>query len=100
MLRTSRIGHSEKIADGHYRQVTTGHYDRAISEPTGGMPSRAGQQEESMAQNPAQSTHVPIHQVGSRNEVGPENPSGSGACLMAAPPQVGDDGLEPPTSTV
>jgi len=37
------LGHTERIADRHYRQTTGTHYDRAINEPTGPMP---GQQED------------------------------------------------------
>ena len=47
------LGHTEQIADRHYRQTTATHYERAIREPTGPMP---GQQQEP-AQKPAQYPH-------------------------------------------
>lgn len=47
------LGHTEQIADRHYRQTTATHYDRAISEPTGPIPGC----EEELAQKPAQYPH-------------------------------------------
>ena len=47
------LGHTEQIADRHYRQTTATHYDRAINEPTGTMPGRP----EKLAQKPAQYSH-------------------------------------------
>jgi hypothetical protein len=29
------LGHTEAVANEHYRQTTTEHYARAVSEPTG-----------------------------------------------------------------
>lgn len=47
------LGHTERIADQHYRQVTSTHYEQAIRQPTGALPARA----EKPAQNPAQYPH-------------------------------------------
>ncbi len=47
------LGHSERIADRHYRQTTEAHCERAIREPTGTMPGHL----EGLAQKPAQYPH-------------------------------------------
>ena len=44
------LGHTERIADKHYRQTTGAQYEQAIREATGAMPG----QSEKPAQNPAQ----------------------------------------------
>ena len=36
-VSASWLGHTERIADRHYRQTTETHYDQAISEPTGAI---------------------------------------------------------------
>ncbi len=47
------LGHTEQIADRHYRQTTGTHYKRAIKEPTGPLPGQG----EKLAQKPAQYPH-------------------------------------------
>ena len=89
------LGHTEQIADGHYRQVTGEHYSRATSEPTGPMPGV-----KKLAQIPAHSPHVLVNQGSSKNANIPVFPEKDGACGAVSTPQMGDDGLEPPTSTV
>jgi len=51
------LGHTERIADRHYRQTTGAHYDRAIAEPTGDMPGQSQKPAEDLAQKPAQYPH-------------------------------------------
>ena len=89
------LGHTEQIADGHYRQVTGEHYSRATTEPTGPMPGV-----KKLAQIPAHSPHVLANQGSSRNARIPVFPEKDGVCGIVSTPQMGDDGLEPPTSTV
>ncbi len=64
------LGHTERIADGHYRQVTTEHYSRAAQEATAAMPKPGA---EKLAQNPAHSPLISAHQGSSRNEESPAN---------------------------
>ena len=89
------LGHTEQIADGHYRQVTGEHYSRAASEPTGPMPGA-----KKLAQIPAQSPHVLVNQGSSRNRTNPTNPEIGKVCGVVNIPQVGVTGLEPVTSAV
>jgi len=78
------LGHTETIADAHYRQVTAEHYDRAAQEATGIMPTFGRKK---LAQKPAQSPHVLVNQGSSRNETSPANPEIGEACeTMTTPP--------------
>ncbi len=53
-VAASWLGHTERVADRHYRQTTTEHYERAITKPTGAIPG----QEKKLAQKPAQYPHI------------------------------------------
>jgi len=67
------LGHSERIADGHYRQVTAEHYARAAQEATGAMPA-VGTTVKKLARIPAHSPHVLAFQGSSREEPDRGNP--------------------------
>ncbi len=71
------LGHTERIADGHYRQVTADHRERATTEPTGAMPGQGNHPKEKLAQNPAHSPHFSANQGSSRKAA---DPVISGAC--------------------
>jgi len=90
------LGHTERIADRHYRQVTVEHFDRAIKEATGPLPDAT----EKPAQIPAHSPHVLAHHGSPRNQRGPENPGIDGAWGSVKTSYVGGTGLEPVASTV
>ncbi len=92
------LGHTEVIANRHYRQVTKGHVQRATSQPTGTMPGEKAK--EKLAQNPAHSPHVSANQGSSRNEQSPANPRINEACGAMQTPQVETMGLEPTTSAL
>jgi len=87
------LGHSERIADRHYRHTTGAHYARAITEPTGAMPG----QSERLAQKPAQSPHVSVNQGSPRHQKTPENPGLDEGWSPARTPPMEDRGLEPLT---
>ncbi len=89
------LGHTEKIADGHYRQVTTDHFRRATTESTGPQT-----QPQILAQNPAHSPHVKPHQDYSKNDMTPvfQGSDVRRDTLMSV--NMGDEGLEPPTSSL
>ncbi len=87
------LGHTETIANAHYRQVTAEHYERAAGEATGTMPTAA----KNLAQNPAHSPHGTVDQASSRNATSPANPKIGEACGVLTTPQVEDRGLEPLT---
>jgi integrase len=89
------LGHTEKIADGHYRQVTADHFRRATTEPAGPRT-----QPEILAQNPAHSPHVKPHHDSSRNEKTPVFQGSDVRRDTLTSEQMGDEGLEPPTSTL
>ncbi len=99
-VAASWLGHSEQIADRNYRQVTAEHFRKAIEQPTGAMPTKERKPQGNLTQKPAHSTSIPANLGTSRNEQNPENPGIDGAWLVMGNHQVGDDGLEPPTSTV
>ena len=69
------LGHTERIADRHYRQTTGTHYERAISEPTGAMPG----QREKPAQIPAQYPHELDRKGRGRQTKAPQNTGSYGA---------------------
>ncbi len=68
------LGHTERIADGHYRQVTSDHYERAVREATGALPT-FGDGAKGPAQNPAHSPHVRAPQGSARATESPANAS-------------------------
>ena len=85
------LGHTERIADAFYRQVTDEHFTRAIS----------------AAQNPAQQPHVLDSNASQVEWDETENLANCGeiqavACGCDEPNKIllGDEGLEPPTSAV
>ena len=65
------LGHSERIADGHYRQVTSEHLGRATEEATGALPAWTTGVTK-LAQKPAQSPHILANQGSPRNQGSPE----------------------------
>ena len=69
------LGHTERIADRHYRQTTGTHYERAIYEPTGAMPG----QNEGPAQKPAQYPHGMDRKGRDRQTKAPQNTRSYGA---------------------
>ncbi len=71
------LGHTERIADGHYRQVTVDHYHRAVQEATGAMPA-VGTSVKKLAHIPAHSPHVLAFQGSSRED---QNPGNSRVCV-------------------
>lgn len=97
----SWLGHSEAIADANYRMTTDQHIEAATQKPTGPLitPETMGS-EEGVAQNPARSRTA----LGRTRQRGPRE---TGRFSLPCPPmlsytsvQVGDDGLEPPASTL
>jgi len=69
------LGHTERIADRHYRQVTSAHYQQAAREPTGAMPKWRGPEWRGgvkMAQHtPAQARTRPEGRVEKPGKTGP-----------------------------
>jgi len=90
------LGHTEAIANQHYRMVTSEHVQRATSEPTGSLPGQPKSNEE-LAQIPAHSPHAAANQGSSRNEEIPANPRIGEACGVVQNTPVEDRGLEPLT---
>ncbi len=91
------LGHTEAIANQHYRMVTSEHIERATSQPTGSLPGQPKSPNENLAQNPAHSPHVEANQGFSRNATSPTIPGKSEACGAMTTPLVEDNGLEPMT---
>ena len=86
------LGHTEQIADTHYRQVTANHLQQATTQPTGAMPA-----EINLAQKPAHSPQISASQGSSRKAKSPAI-AGSDECWGGMQtPQVAEEGLEPPT---
>jgi len=84
------LGHTEKIADGHYRQVTTEHLQRATSQPTGPMPTA-----KNLAQKAAHSSQVEPTQRSPRNEKSLDRVNTAKACVGVKTPQRKCMGIEP-----
>jgi len=74
------LGHSERIADRHYRQTTGTHYERAIQEPTGPMPGHS----EKPAQKPAQYPHELDRKRPAPNTRAPQETASCGAIRDSA----------------
>ncbi len=74
------LGHTERIADGHYRQVTADHYDRATKEATGAIPT-FGTTAKKLARFPAHSPHFTARQGSSRKEGSPAKHGVCGAMM-------------------
>jgi integrase len=70
------LGHTERIADGHYRQVTADHYQRAVKVATGALPT-FGAGVKKLAQIPAHSPHFVAPHGSARN---PKSPGKSADC--------------------
>lgn len=97
------IGNSQQVAAKHYLQVTDAHFDHAVVSPTGALPDQKNatpsatrqttQQASEMGRKamPAKSTDVQKPLV---------FPSLSHSCDIVHICTLGDEGLEPPTSTV
>lgn len=66
------LGHTEQIADAHYRQVTGDHYVNATAEPTGSMPAY-GKQSEEAGPILAHSGPLAAHQGSNPNFVNPDS---------------------------
>jgi len=86
------LGHTETIANTHYRQLTAEHLERATTEATGPLPSS-----QELAQKPAQSPHESASQGSSRNDRSLTNPRGCEASGVVTNSIVAVEGLEPPT---
>ncbi len=91
------LGHTETIANQHYRQVTGEHVAQATTKPTGAMPRNGKRATENPAQIPAHSPHLLANQGSPRNETSPTFPEESEACGVMITPLVEDNGLEPMT---
>ena len=89
------LGHSERIANISYRQTTADHHRRAISQPTGAMPTRSEHLSGELAQKPAHSPHVTVNQGSPKNEANPTNPEIGEVCERLNAPLMGGTGLEP-----
>ena len=90
------LGHTETIADAHYRQVTAEHFSRATTEATGALPTWTDGPK-TLAHFPAHSPHISLVSGFSKNAKSPENPGIDGAWGTVNTPQVEDNGLEPMT---
>ena len=86
------LGHSTAVANKHYWQVTDEDFDRAI------------QGSSKAVQNPAQHLHVSARTDSQGTSPADEKtlvlPSNATSRKTMQPSQVGDEGLETPTSTV
>jgi hypothetical protein len=89
------LGHTERIADAFYRQVTDEHFTRATAAS------------EEAAQNPAQQPTAGARNTSHLESNETKNPAISGAlrevavgCEEPNKHLLGDEGLEPPTSAV
>ncbi len=86
------IGNTHSVAMKHYLQVTDADFDRAA-----GADAKA-------AQNPAQQAHAEgrreMIEEPEAHEKTPEMPGYAVPCEVLQTCSVGDEGLEPPTSTV
>jgi hypothetical protein len=89
------LGHTEKIADGHYRQVTSDHLQRATSEPTGQIPGA-----ENLAHFPAHSSQVNADQRSPRNQKSPDIANNDKACGRVKTLQRKCMGIEPTGETL
>jgi integrase len=85
------LGHTERIADRHYRQVTGEHFSRATSEPTGVLPSFGAGAEE-VGTYLAHSPHVMAYQRGSRKQESPGKSEDCGALNRGDSPPSGGQG--------
>ncbi len=79
------IGNSQAVAREHYLQVTDEHFQKALQEPT---------------QNPTQKAAVCVSTDPYDLEAIAENPAKTAVSRLFPMVTVGDEGLEPPTSTV
>jgi hypothetical protein len=88
------LGHTEAVADEFYRQVTDDHFAKAITSGAS----------DSAAQNPAQcgaeSTRNGKYPTSGDAANTPVFPSDSTSYEMVQVAGVGDEGFEPPTSSV
>ena len=86
------LGHTEQIADAHYRQVTGEHLERATRQPTGAMPTG-----KKLAQKPAHSPQVTVNQGSSRGVAATLFPRVGTPWGGMITTLVAEEGLEPPT---
>lgn len=91
------LGHTETIANQHYRQVTSEHVEKATTKPTGAMPKTGEPGVKKLAHIPAHSPQFAGNHASPRNEKSPENPAIDGAGGVLITPLVEDNGLEPMT---
>ena len=85
------LGHTERIADGHYRQVTAEHYERARSEATGAIPTWTDHAEK-VGPFLAHSPHVSVVSGSVKNQESPEKSEDCGALSMIEKHQSGGHG--------
>ena len=83
------IGNSAAVAQKHYLQVTDDHFAEA-----------AAGDSETATHNPTYMAHVQGRKASSKKGGRPVFPGKYGPLLTCTSVQVGDEGLEPPTSTV
>ncbi len=75
------LGHTEKIADQHYRQVTSDHFDAAVNKPSGDIPGHgkvlAHKPSHTLAQKPSQQPHG-LSGIGRQDHK--KTPQNTGSC--------------------
>ncbi len=86
------LGHTEQIADNHYRQGTATHLQRATTEPTSVMPGQI-----KLAQKPAHSSAIAARQGSARNTKSPAIVGSDEGWGVLENARVAEEGLEPPT---
>jgi integrase len=84
------LGHSEEVADEHYRNVTDADFDKAICELAGNAGENQGEHTSESVCNDKKS-------AGDANEKGPEFPSPSEQCGDLQTAGMGAPGFEPGT---
>ena len=89
------LGHTETVANTHYRQVTTEHVQRAATKATGPLPSSL-----ELAQKPAHSSHASANHGLSQNKKRPGNVNTAKACTGVDTTQRKCMGIEPTSRVV
>ncbi|MHB1156446.1 MAG: site-specific integrase [Phycisphaerales bacterium] len=102
-LCASWLGHTETIADAYYRMVTDEHFTKAVESDENGLRDAA----KKAAQKAAQHLHVPARKASQTRCEKEEDPAECEAlqgvtseCEKTDSDSMGDEGLEPTTSSV
>jgi integrase len=87
---TAWLGNSERVAEKHYLQVLDSHFEKATSADC----------MHSCMQNGVERAGIGLHTPQAGNEKAPENQGLTASYVSIPNSKMGDEGFEPPTSTV